>query len=139
MVSGSGFVKMSRFALRAWPKILLTAVFFSPIIWGERPRAASAGKPLKRPEKPATLQSAGHRWVHSYRGLMWFENSPLICGDTCVQTVPKKQLAISHWQLAFVSSATAMQQRSRSFTLRSHRGSTSGFRMACRWGGRSSV
>jgi hypothetical protein len=35
------------------------------------------GKTLKRPERPATLQSAGHRWVHSYRGLMWFENSPL--------------------------------------------------------------
>jgi hypothetical protein len=63
-------LKMYCFALLPWPKILLTAVFFSPIIRTERPRAASAGKPLKRPERPAPLQSAGHRWVHSNRSLM---------------------------------------------------------------------
>jgi hypothetical protein len=33
------------------PKILLTVVFFSPIMRGERPRAASAGKTLEAPGK----------------------------------------------------------------------------------------
>src|SRR6185312_3977615 len=111
MVSGSGFVKLYRFALRSRPKILLTAVFFSPIIRAERPRAASAGETLGTPGKASTpavcgpslgpqllsivfavpqmavLQSAGHRWVHSYRGLKWFESSPLTCGPTCIQTL----------------------------------------------------
>jgi hypothetical protein len=33
---------------------------------------------------------------------MWFENSPLICGDTCVQTIFQKlqNLAIGFWLLA---------------------------------------
>jgi hypothetical protein len=44
---------------------------------------------LKHPERPAPLQSAGHRWVHSYRGLMWFE-SLIHCGQKCVQTLLKK-------------------------------------------------
>jgi len=47
-------LKMYCFALGDWPKIVLTAVFFSPIIRNERPRAASAGKILETPGKAST-------------------------------------------------------------------------------------
>ena len=42
-----------------WPKILLTTVFFSPIIRSERPRAASAGKTLEEPGKASTPAVCG--------------------------------------------------------------------------------
>ena len=42
-----------------WPKILLTAVFVSPIIRGERPRAASAGKTLETPGKASNPAVCG--------------------------------------------------------------------------------
>jgi hypothetical protein len=89
---------MYRFALRTRPKILLTAVFFSPIIRAEDRERHRREKSLEHPERPATLQSAGHRWVHSYRGLMWFENSPLNPGTRVFKPLPKQ--ANSNWPLA---------------------------------------
>jgi hypothetical protein len=58
MVSGSGFVKMYYFPRWHRPKILLTAVFISPIIRAERPRAASAGK-LETPGKASNPAVCG--------------------------------------------------------------------------------
>src|SRR6476661_6189116 len=87
MVSGAAFVKMYRFPLEPWPKILLTAVFISPIMRGERPRAASAGKTLETPGKasnPAVCgPPLGPQLPRPQNGL----KQPLIhCGQKCVQT-----------------------------------------------------
>src|SRR6478672_9357929 len=59
MVSGSLFVKMYYFPSGHGPKILLTTVFFSPIMRGERPRAASAGKTLETPGKASNPAVCG--------------------------------------------------------------------------------
>src|SRR6478672_8157292 len=59
MVSGSLFVKMYYFPSGHGPKILLTTVFFSPIMRGERPRAASAGKILETPGKASNPAVCG--------------------------------------------------------------------------------
>jgi hypothetical protein len=56
---GQDLSRCTNFRAGYWPKILLTAVFFSPIMRGERPRAASAGKTLETPGKASNPAVCG--------------------------------------------------------------------------------
>jgi hypothetical protein len=65
------------------PKSLLTAVFISPIIRSDRPRAASAGKPGKASNPAVCWAIVGSTVTAASCGL---KTAPLTCGPKCLQS-----------------------------------------------------